>query len=757
MSEDERLNTLEAEVSKLKDTIEALTARIETLEGVDDEPEPEKKSKASKSKGSKAKDKKKNASSKKKKAEKSAKKNAKKAEDNKKTRVKHQKSDFYYVVGKKIYVEVPEPFKFGTKHKTGPAVKLSLDYAYGYNGSIRDNMCEGDQGEVCYVLAGAAVAVNPTDFSQQRFFTGHNEDVTCIARNPACNIIATGQRDPKGEGTPFVCLWDCSLGEKIMPERGRIVKFFYRSVATVGFTNDGKFIFAVGCDDSQIGGVFNVEKICSNTGGPIELKKALVSKGVSKDEVYGQAHASDMIDGAYNWVTYGAKIVKWWTYTPGQDSASFTPKVLGSLSETKITQKGYNCAAFTPDGDVLVGCPTGHIYHFNRHSKALSHYFDTGKAPINAIIPQPDVEGHYHAIDSKGTVYTYNWAENGGKKTEHKLEKTVKVKVSGKITTAQKIGDSTFIGTTLGQLSVSDLNVDEPDAKELMSGWTKEIWGLAAHPTQKWIAVGADDKILRIWDYEAKTCILKHKAKSGIRTADFSRDGNLLILGAINGSVIIMDVEDGSDDFGTAIYDKKICDEEVSAVCFAKDGTKAIIGSWDQTLRIIEKKKETWKVNKKRLKGHTSSITHVCLSEDGLLARSCSKDVETLFWDVEAGKRLDYVEADTIWDRWNCVLGWPVQGLYFDAEDATDVNCCEISGGNEIDDEKGMKVVASGDDTGHVTIFKYPILEQKPKHKDQYLVHSAHVTNVRFAEDDQYLFSIGGGDLACFQWAVSAK
>merc|ERR1712083_1236096 len=118
------------------------------------------------------------------------------------------------------------------------------------------------------------------------------------------------------------------------------------------------------------------------------------------------------------------------------------------------------------------------------------------------------------------------------------------------------------------------------------------IWGLAAHPTQKWIAVGADDKILRIWDYEAKTCILKHRAKSGIRTADFSRDGNLLILGSINGSVIIMDVEDGSDDFGSPVYDKKICDEEVSAVCFAKDGTKAIIGSWDQTLRIIEKKKK---------------------------------------------------------------------------------------------------------------------------------------------------------------------
>lgn len=757
MAEDqsERLDNLETEVTKLKDVIESLTARIETLEGAHhDEPEPEKKSKGSKSK-SKGKEKKKNnASSKKKKHEKSAKKNAKKAADDKKTRVKHQKSDFYHVLGKKIYVDVPEPFKFGTKHKEPPAVKLNLDYAYGYNGNIRRNLVEGADGEVCYVLAGAAVSVNPSDFSQQRFFTGHNEDVTCIAKNPVHNIIATGQRDPKGEGTPFVCIWDCSPGEKSMPERGRLVDFFYRSVTTVGFTHDGKYCFAVGLDDSQTGGLFNVEKILSNTGKVIEMKKPVVSKGVSKDEVFGQSHAAELIDDKYNWVTFGAKIVKWWTWGPGDDA--MTGKVLGSLNETKITQKSYNCATFTPEGDVLVGCPTGHVYHFNRHSKALSHFFDTGKAAINSIIPLAE-EGLYHAIDSKGTCYTYNYNETGAKKTEHKLEKTVKVKVSGKVLTASQVGDSTYIGTTNGSLSVSCLTEDEPEAKELMSGWTKEIWGLAAHPTKKWIAVGADDKILRIWDYEAKTCILKHKAKSGIRTADFSRDGKLLILGAINGSVIIMDVEEDSDDFGSSIYDKKICDEEVSAVTFAKDGEHAIIGSWDQTLRIIEKKKDTWKLNKKKLKGHTSSITHVCLSEDGKFARSCSKDVETLFWDVDSGKRLDYIENNIVWDRWNCVLGWPVQGLYYDAEDATDVNCCEISGGNEIDDEKGMKVVASGDDTGHVTIFKYPILEQKPKYVDQYLVHSAHVTNVRFSEDDAYLFSIGGGDLACFQWGVSPK
>eukprot|EP00463_Aulacantha_scolymantha_P000099 TRINITY_DN1058_c0_g1_i3.p1 TRINITY_DN1058_c0_g1~~TRINITY_DN1058_c0_g1_i3.p1 ORF type:complete len:145 (+),score=45.41 TRINITY_DN1058_c0_g1_i3:704-1138(+) len=144
------------------------------------------------------------------------------------------------------------------------------------------------------------------------------------------------------------------------------------------------------------------------------------------------------------------------------------------------------------------------------------------------------------------------------------------------------------------------------------------------------------------------------------------------------------------------------------------------------------------------------------MSVDGSLIQSDSKDCEKLYWDVKSGKRIFEIPADTIWDAWNCCFGWPVQGLFHTAGTVDDVNCCEISGGNELDDEKGLKVVASGNDTGHVTLFKYPILEEKPKYK-QYLAHSAHVTNVTFSDDDQWLFSSGGGDAAVFQWKVVAS
>jgi len=155
------------------------------------------------------------------------------------------------------------------------------------------------------------------------------------------------------------------------------------------------------------------------------------------------------------------------------------------------------------------------------------------------------------------------------------------------------------------------------------------------------------------------------------------------------------------------------------------------------------------------LKGHTSSITHLNFSVCSRFLQTNSRDYEILWWDVESGKRLDAIDPATEWDRWNCVLGWPIQGVFWNAEDGTDVNCAIVSGNNGNDDENGNKFVVTGDDTGHVTVYKYPVFAKKPKYV-QCNGHSAHVTNVRLTRSDnqKYLFSTGGGDLATFQWRV---
>lgn len=758
----DRVGALETEIGKLKQENESLKARVEVLEASDGGGTERKATKQTKhhaaakpTSGSKKK--------KKEKKEKKKKPSKLKSEDQPKKKRGRTKTDFYQFCGKKLYVDVPAPFEFGTK-RGNPAKVLELEYSYGFNGIISQNLITLEENkelgqttpELCYNLAGVSVIINPENLSEQRFFMGHCEDVVSIAKNPCFPLIATGQRDPKDgtskEDHPYVSIWNSHT----MHEVARIREYCARCCCSLGYTGDGKYLFVIGQDDSNTGGLFDMTKVNNNADdekGLIKMvgaKSAVLEHMTSKDTIHGQSHCPIKDGEAYQWLTFGEKTLKWWSYDPTVEDKTERLKIItpNSFSVTKISQKAFYCASWTSAGDALVGTHSGHIYVFKTGTHKLIKFWDTGKYPIKSITPctVDDTEG-YRAFDSKGTAYYYNSShKQSGEPIAFKQPGTsCAVDLAGKL----------YVGTSNCNLSEYSVPNDPESKRIITQGHTKEIWCLATSPTDPYLCIGSDDKRMRVWDYIKKEVVFFKKCKHGYRSGDFSRDGSLLAVGCTDGTLVVISVSAPEEGF---IYEHKICKEEISAVAFSKDGTKIIVGSWDQTLRIVNLSKDgtSWSLGKKALKGHTSSITHICMSEDGSVAQSNSKDCEILYWDIKGKCRIDDVPSTTIWDRWNCILGWPVQGLFHEAGDPTDVNCCEISGGNEIDDEGGNKMVASGDDEGHVSLFKYPVLETKPK-ANKYLAHSAHVTNVRFTEDDSYLFSAGGGDLAVFQWKIKDR
>jgi hypothetical protein len=130
-----------------------------------------------------------------------------------------------------------------------------------------------------------------------------------------------------------------------------------------------------------------------------------------------------------------------------------------------------------------------------------------------------------------------------------------------------------------------------------------------------------------------------------------------------------------------------------------------------------------------------------------------SRDLEFLFWNSQTGQRLTRVPSDTAFTNWSCVLGWPVKAIWQPGMDGTDINAVAISGGDGNSSGGGRRLVATADDGGNVSLFRYPVLAPGAK-CTQYSGHSSHVTNVRFSIDDRYLFSTGGLDLCMFQWRV---
>merc|ERR1711916_91652 len=100
------------------------------------------------------------------------------------------------------------------------------------------------------------------------------------------------------------------------------------------------------------------------------------------------------------------------------------------------------------------------------------------------------------------------------------------------------------------------------------------------------------------------------------------------------------------------------------------------------------------------------------------------------------------------WDSWTSVLGTNVQGIWRKGGDKTDINACDRS--------HSETSVATGDDFGKVRLFEFQC-EKKGASFQEYVGHSAHVTNVRFVYDDSYLITTGGNDASVLVWKCTGK
>lgn len=119
---------------------------------------------------------------------------------------------------------------------------------------------------------------------------------------------------------------------------------------------------------------------------------------------------------------------------------------------------------------------------------------------------------------------------------------------------------------------------------------------------------------------------------------------------------------------------------------------------------------------------------------------------EILYYDSRSGKQNTYGASqnkDELWASWSLIIGWPVQGIFPPASDGSDVNMVDRSAKRD--------TLVTGDDFGKVKLFSYPVVMPKSQY-NKYGGHSAHVTNVKFTCNNDYVISTGGGEKSIFQW-----
>ncbi|NXS92221.1 EMAL1 protein, partial [Jacana jacana] len=598
-----------------------------------------------------------------------------------------------------------------------PAKRLKLEWVYGYRGrDCRSNLYLLPTGETVYFIASVVVLFNVEE-QLQRHYTGHNDDVKCLAVHPDRITIATGQvagtsKDGK-QLPPHVRVWD-SVTLNTLHVIG--MGFFDRAVTCIAFSksNGGSSLCSVDDSNDHVLSVWDWQK-----------EEKLADVKCSNEAVF----AADFHPTDTNIiVTCGKSHLSFWTL----EGNSLIKKQ--GLFEKQEKPKFVLCVTFSGNGDTITGDSSGNILVWGKGTNRISHA----------------VQGaHEGGIFALCMLRDGTLVSGGGKDRKliswngnyQKLHKTEIPEQFGPIrTVAEGKGDVVLIGTTRNFVLQGTLS---GDFFPITQGHTDELWGLAVHSSKPQFFTCGHDKHITLWDATTHRPIWNKIIEDPAQSSGFHPSASVVAVGTLTGRWFVFDTE--TKDLVTVHTDGN---EQLSVMRYSPDGNFLAIGSHDNCIYIYSVSENGRKYTRiGKCSGHSSFITHLDWLVNSQYLVSNSGDYEILYWIPSACKQVVSVETtrDIEWATYTCTLGFHVFGVWPEGSDGTDINAVCRS--------HGRKLLSTGDDFGKVHLFSYPCSQfRAPSHV--YGGHSSHVTNVDFLCEDTHLISTGGKDTSIMQWRV---
>jgi WD40 repeat protein len=603
-----------------------------------------------------------------------------------------------------------------------PSRKLELEYVYGYRAiDSRQNLFyTADPNKVVYITAALGVVLDKTN-NTQKFFGGgdikdtttHNDDIMAIAISPDRKIAATGQVGKN----PIICVWnteDCSLISQF--KQGRDT----RLVKAIGINKDAQYVASAAADNDHTIFVFDLQ------GNKLGQQKGGV------DPVLDLAWSP--VDNIF--ATAEKRGVSFYTF----DGTSLSGKK-GIFGGNKMTAMA--TVAFGPDGKCYSGSIDGALYLWSGASCVKSVQVTTGF--INAICVTED----RILVGGKNSITVYGPT----------LNKISTIPVSAQVRSLDTQGTNVLAGLRDGTLIEID---DAANIKTLMQSHSDgEAWGLSICPNTGLIVTSSDDNKIMTWDPEARKCIATaivnevagvKKKIGGASTLSVFPPNQCARATAINGANghVAVGLNNGEvhihSDVNTLKLVKKIhnAKEWIEVIQYSPDGTKCAVGSHDNKIYIYDSTDYNLLATCSK---HNSFITALDWSTDSNSIMSICGAYELLFFDANTGQQKTGGATelrDEKWASFTVKLGWPVQGVFPPGTDGSHVN--------GVDRSKACDIIASADDYGLVNLYRNPCLEGAKA--NSYRGHSEHVVRVRFDNNDQRLYSIGGYDRTVMQWRL---
>lgn len=207
--------------------------------------------------------------------------------------------------------------------------------------------------------------------------------------------------------------------------------------------------------------------------------------------------------------------------------------------------------------------------------------------------------------------------------------------------------DGKFLATGAEDKLIRIWDLESKKIVMTLKGHEQDIYSLDYFPSGNKLVSGSGDRTVRIWDLTTGTCSLTLSIEDGVTTVAVSPgEGKFIAAGSLDRTVRVWDSDtgflverlDSENELGTGHRDS------VYSVVFTRDGKGVVSGSLDRSVKL-------WNLNglsgqkshaecEVTYTGHKDFVLSVATTQNDEYILSGSKDRGVLFWDTKSGNPL---------------------------------------------------------------------------------------------------------------------
>jgi glucose repression regulatory protein TUP1 len=186
-------------------------------------------------------------------------------------------------------------------------------------------------------------------------------------------------------------------------------------------------------------------------------------------------------------------------------------------------------------------------------------------------------------------------------------------------------------------------DIERRTIKHQFTGHEQDIYSLDFARNGRIIASGSGDRSVRLWDLERNQQVLHLSIEDGVTTVAISPDNRFVAAGSLDKSVRVWDINTG--ELVVKLEGAEGHNDSVYSVAFAPAGDRLVSGSLDKTIKM-------WELTTparmplgghpsgkciRTFEGHKDFVLSVALTPNGDWVMSGSKDRGVQFWNPHTG------------------------------------------------------------------------------------------------------------------------